>query len=181
MQAFQDELHEQGYTLLVSSTPYRPDREKEQIRALISRGADGLLLIAYDCAPEIYSYLEQQGVPALIAWAYSPLVERLAIGFDNHETMKLLAQEVIDRGHNRIGVISAVTEGNDRATDRLAGITDALNDNGLSVDDLPVIQTSYGFDNGEASMKALMSAPNPPTAVMCFGATCAKLRVLSRL
>jgi LacI family transcriptional regulator len=167
LQPFQEELHEQGYTLLVSSTAYRPDREEEQIRALISRGADGLLLIGYDRAPEIYSYLEQQGVPALIAWAYSPLVERPAIGFDNHASMKLLAQEVIDRGHHRIGVISAVTKGNDRAADRLAGITDALNDNGLSVDDLPVIQTSYGFDNGEAAMKALMSAPNPPTAVMC--------------
>lgn len=64
-------------------------------------------------------------------------------------------------------MISAVTKGNDRATDRLAGITDALSDNGLSADDLAVIQTPYGFDNGEAAMKTIMSAPNPPTAVMC--------------
>lgn len=167
MQAFQEELREQGYTLLVSSTAYRPDREEEQIRALISRGADGLLLIGYDRAQEIYRYLEQQGVPALIARAYSPLVERPAIGFDNHESMKLLAQEIFDRGHQRIVVISAVTKGNDRAADRLADITDALHDNGLSADNLPVIQTPYGFDNGEAAMKTLMSTPNPPTAVMC--------------
>lgn len=167
LQAFQEELHEQGYTLLVSSTAYRPDREEEQIRALISRGADGLLLIGYNRDPEIYNYLDQQDVPALIAWAYSPLVERPAIGFDNRASMKLLAQEVINRGHQRIGVISAVTKGNDRASERLAGITDALSDNGLSANDLPVIQTPYGFDNGEAAMKTIMRASSPPTAVMC--------------
>ena len=41
LQAFQEELHQHGYTLLVSSSAYKPDIEEEQIRTLAARGADG--------------------------------------------------------------------------------------------------------------------------------------------
>lgn len=167
LQAFQEELHLQGYTLLVSSTAYKPEVEKEQIRALVARGADGLLLIGYDRDPEIYSYLEGQNVPTLIAWAYAAKVDRPAIGFDNRASMKLLAQEVLGRGHRRIGVISAVIDGNDRAADRVAGIQDALRENDLCVEDMPIIETPYGIENGEVAITRIMEAQDPPTAVMC--------------
>ncbi len=38
----------QGYTLLVASSSYDPKVEEEQIRTLVSRGVDGLLLIGHD-------------------------------------------------------------------------------------------------------------------------------------
>ena len=38
LQAFQEELRSHGYTLLVSSSSYRPDVEKDQINALVARG-----------------------------------------------------------------------------------------------------------------------------------------------
>ena len=43
LQAFQDELREHGVTLLVASSSYSPDQEEEQIRSLVTRGADALL------------------------------------------------------------------------------------------------------------------------------------------
>ena len=57
LQAFQEELHQRGDTLLVSSAAYQSEVEQEQIRALVSRGADALLLIGYDRAPSIYQGL----------------------------------------------------------------------------------------------------------------------------
>ena len=47
LQAFQEELLLHGFTLLVASTSYRPEIEQEQIRALVARGADALLLIGH--------------------------------------------------------------------------------------------------------------------------------------
>lgn len=167
LQAFQETLHARGYTLLVSSSAYRPEVEKEQIRTLVGRGADGLLLIGYDRDPELYQYLEQQGVPALIAWAFAPQIDMPAIGFDNRAAMRTLAQEVLARGHKRIAVISGTTKGNDRAVDRIAGISDAVRANGLSPQDLHIIETPFGVENGEAAMTTLMQSTLPPTAVMC--------------
>lgn len=167
LQAFQEELHRRGYTLLVSSTAYDPQVEEEQIRALVARGADGLLLIGYDRDPSLYRYLERQGVPTLIAWAYAPEIAQSAIGFDNRASMTMLATEVLKQGHRQIGVISGVIKGNDRAANRLMGIEDALYALGIPRDTLTVIETPYGFENGDAAMRNLMEAETRPTVVMC--------------
>jgi LacI family transcriptional regulator len=167
LQAFQEELHRRGYTLLVSSTAYCPDAEAEQIRTLVSRGADGLLLIGYDRDPALHRYLEQRAVPALIAWAHHPDIPHPAIGFDNRAAMALLTDEVLAREHTRIGVISGVVKGNDRAADRLHGIRDAVAARGLDVGSLQVIETAYGFETGETAMRTLMQATPRPTVVMC--------------
>ncbi len=167
VQAFQEELRERGYTLLVSSSSYRPEIEHEQIRALVSRGADGLLLIGYDRDPAVYDYLNRQGVPTLVAWAYDADSPQPSIGFDNCESMAQLAQVVWEHGHRRIGVISGITEGNDRAIGRLKGIRDTFGGHGIMADMLSVIETPYEISNGAQAFEALMSADVPPTVVMC--------------
>jgi LacI family transcriptional regulator len=164
LQAFQESLHELGYTLLVASSSYRPDVEEEQIRALVARGADGLLLIGYDRDPAIYDYLDRQGVPVLIAWAYDLENPLASIGFDNRASMRALAKAVALEGHQRIGVISAVTAGNDRAAKRLEGIRDVFDPLGIPIS---VLETPYEIKNGAAAFGTLMSAKNPPTVVMC--------------
>lgn len=83
LQAFQEQLHAKGYTLLVSSTAYRPQVEAEQIRTLVARGADGLLLIGHDRDPSIYELLQRRGLPELVTWAFSPSSALPSIGIDN--------------------------------------------------------------------------------------------------
>ncbi len=167
LQAFQEELHTRGYTLLVSSSAYRPDVEEEQIRALVARGADGLLLIGYDRDPEIYRYLKHQNTPALISWAYSEANDLPSIGFDNCASMRKLAQTVIDFGHRKIGVISGVTKGNDRATQRLKGIKDAVANSPLGPEVLRTVETAYEVEKGGDALEELMTGEDRPTVVMC--------------
>ena len=167
LQAFQEALHARGYTLLVSSSAYRPEVEEEQIRALVARGADGLLLIGHDRDVPIYEYLAQRKVPALAAWSYIPDGRIPSIGFDNRTAMFALTQEVIDHGHRRIGMISGVIQGNDRARFRLEGMQDALVANGLDAAMIPPIETPYEIENGAAAFAKLMAGAEPPTAIMC--------------
>lgn len=167
LQAFQEELHKRGYTLLVSSSAYQPEIEKEQIRTLVARGADALLLIGYDRDPEIYEYLRKRNVPAIVAWAYVPDNDLPSIGFDNRNAMCRLAQKVIELGHKDIAVISGVIEGNDRAYSRLEGIKDAVRQNGLDVDRLKVVETDYGIENGERALEQILTGSTRPTVVMC--------------
>ena len=167
LQAFQEELHRRGYTLLVSSSAYQPEIEEEQIRALVSRGADGLLLIGHDRDPEVYSYLQSREIPVLSAWVYLPDSGQPTVGFDNRESMRALAQQVIDYGHRRISLISGITKGNDRAAARMAGLRDALAANGLDPGAMPVIETPYEIENGAVAFQTLMQAATPPTVVMC--------------
>lgn len=167
LQAFQEQLREDGFTMLVASSSYRPDIEQEQIRSLVARGADALLLIGHERDPDIYRFLDAQGVPALVVWAYDPRIDRPAVGFDNRVAMHDLAKEVLDRGHRRLALISAQVAMNDRARERLHGVRDAMQQHGLDPDSLIVVETPYTIENGAAAFDDLMRLQDRPTAVMC--------------
>lgn len=167
LQAFQEELHQRGYTLLVSSSAYIPEVEKEQIRTLVTRGADGLLLIGHDRDPAIYEYLERQRVPALVAWSFMSEANAPSIGFDNRHAMFALADEVIKMGHTRIAMISGISQGNDRAQQRIEGVKDALAAHGINADTLSVIETPYEIESGADAFAKLISEGPRPSAVLC--------------
>lgn len=167
LQAFQEELVRHGKTLLVASSAYDAELEEKQVRALVARGADGLLLIGYDREPEIYSFLEKRRVPTLIAWSFNPDETRPAIGFDNRKAMSALARQVIAQGHQHIACISAPIGSNDRARGRVDGIRDAKLEAGQDPDALFLVETPYGIETGEIAFREVMTAVPHTTAVMC--------------
>lgn len=167
VQAFQEELVRHGKTLLIASSAYSEVLEEEQVRTLVARGADALLLIGYHRSQEIYEFLKKRSVPTLVSWSYDPVQEQTAIGFDNEKAMAELARLVIAQGHRQIACISAPIAANDRARARVDGIRLAMSEAGLDAGPLVLIQTPYSIENGEqAFRKALAMAPGT-TAVMC--------------
>lgn len=167
IQAFQEELVRHGKTLLVASSAYKADLEAEQVRALVARGADALLLIGYDRSPELYDFLSKRTVPTLVAWSYELGREQPAIGFDNRAAMADLTRLVIARGHRNIACVSAPTAFNDRARGRVEGIRQAMAEAGLDASGLPVVETPYGIENGEAAFRQVMADAPDTTVVMC--------------
>lgn len=167
LQAFQEELRENGVTLLVASSSYSPEQEEEQIRSLVTRGAEALLLIGQDRTEQSYAFLENRKIPYVVAWVFDETAPRMSIGFDNRQSMKDLAQEVIALGHRKLGVITAERAGNDRARGRFEGICDAARENGIDPDALHVEETTYAIDNGAQAFARLMSRDPHPTAVLC--------------
>lgn len=167
LQAFQERLRDHGYTLLVASSAYREDVEEEQIRTLAARGADALLLIGYHRSEEIYEFLKKRKVPALIAWACDPSSNLPAIGFNNRQAMRALAEDVLDQGHTRIAFISAPTATNDRARGRVEAVKDAMLARGLDPSRLTLVETHYSIENGEQACREILTSAAKPTAIMC--------------
>ena len=167
LQAFQEELHLHGYTMLVASTSYRPDVEEEQIRSLVARGADALLLIGHERDPKIYDFLDARGVPTIVTWAFDRTKTRPSVGFDNVAAIYNMTKEAIDRGHTRMAMISAEMFGNDRAEARVRGIQDAMSDEGLDPRDLTTIETPYSIENGVKAFEQILSTQPRPTVVFC--------------
>lgn len=167
IQAFQDELKDHGFTLMIASSQYQPDVEDEQIRMLCARGADALLLIGHYHRDMIYTYLQKRNIPVLAAWAYNPNAKLLSVGFDNRRAMMRLAKVVIRQGHKKIGVISAPCKTNDRAYERVAGIRTAMKDHYLNQNDIVIIETSYSIESGAKAFRTLMQSENKPSVIMC--------------
>ncbi len=165
LQAFQEELRAHGYTMLVASTAYQPNMEEEQIRTLVARGADALLLIGHARAPSVYDFLRTQDVPTIVSWAYDPQGESPSVGFDNKAAMYAMAKQVLAQGHVHLAAISAPTDQNDRASERLSGIKAAMQDAGLAPEKLHIIETPYSIENGALAFAELMTKHPRPTAI----------------
>ncbi|TFL19679.1 LacI family DNA-binding transcriptional regulator [Jannaschia formosa] len=167
LQAFQTALVEHGMTLLLASSSYRPDLEEAQIRTLVARGADGLLLIGHERDPALYDFLALHRVPVLVAWVHDPAAPRPSVGFDNKAAMEAMTSAVLDRGHVRLATISGHTRFNDRTRDRVAGVRAAMAARGLDPAALAVVETPYGIETGAQAMAELMARDPRPTAVIC--------------
>jgi len=167
LQAFQEGLAEAGVTMLVASSGYDTEREFRQIQNLISRGADGLLLIGKARAQAAYDFLRRRRIPYVIAWSYHADDEDCYVGFDNVTAMRALARRVLDHGHRDVAMIAGRTDNNDRAADRIDGVRKALAGAGLDPDRMPLIETDYALESGAAAFARLMTSTPRPTAVIC--------------
>lgn len=165
IQAFQDVLQSEGYTLLIASTGYDPKVEAQAVRTLVARGAEGLLLIGYDRDPSVDAFLVTQKVPVVISWTFDPSKPGCSVGFDNHRGMQALVNHALDLGHRHVAMISAHTYGNDRARARRDAAVSTLQARGLSP--VQIIETDYGLAPGEAALHAVVEASPEVTLVLC--------------
>lgn len=167
LQAFQEELGKHGYTLLVASSSYHPTLEAEQIRNLVARGVDALMLIGTDRESGVYRYLESRSVPLVTAWAFQEGTEIPCVGFNNREAMAALTRKVLAFGHRRFGIISAPTAHNDRARERVNGALSAIETAGLETGGIPILEVPYSIANGAEALADLMNLSNAPTVILC--------------
>ena len=167
MQAFQETLAENGITLIIASCSYRPELEEEQIRSLVARGADALLLIGQSRPAATYQFLARRNIPYVLAWAHKKESQHCYIGFDNQAAAQTITRQVLGLGHRNLGVIVGLTRNNDRARDRITGIEHAIADYGAQTAPLQVIEAEYTFQEGAKALDQLLANPTPPTAVIC--------------
>lgn len=167
MQAFQETLAENGITLIIASCSYRPELEEEQIRSLVARGADALLLIGQSRPAATYQFLARRNIPYVLAWAHKKESQHCYIGFDNQAAAQTITRQVLELGHRNLGVIVGLTRNNDRARDRITGIEHAIADYGAQTAPLQVIEAEYTFQEGAKALDQLLANPSPPTAVIC--------------
>ena len=168
IQAFQEALQAEGFSLLIAFSAYDADLEAEGIRNLVARGADAILVIGFDRDASVFQFLDDQEIPVLVAWAFDPESEHVCIGFDSKAAMAGLVSQAIALGHRRIGMISARQAGNDRARARVAGVQLAMKDAGLSVDDLVIEETEFGLPQAGVAFERLI-ARSPDLTLLVGG------------
>lgn len=167
VQVLQEELSLVGITLLVASSLYDPENEARQIRALLGRGVDGLILIGQERPRETYQLLADRNIPFVLMWTYSADSPYSHVGFDNHGAAYDMTQHVIMRGHRRIAMIAGTTAGNDRARERVEGVSAAMHDHGLQLRPPMLIETHYSVDHGRLAARQLFALDEMPTAIIC--------------
>lgn len=167
IQALQQRLSEDGYTLLLAMSDYDLAREVSQVGKLIERGIDGLMLIGEAHDPRLFALLEAKGLPYINTWIFRDASPHPCIGFRNRESAHRIASYLVDSGHRDIAMIAGISRHNDRAADRIVGVRQALSERGLALPEERLVERRYDVGEGRQALRHLLTAPNPPTAVIC--------------
>ncbi len=170
LEAFQKEVAGSGYTVVVASSAYDPEGEHTHIRNLIASGIDGLMLIGARRSDAVYKLIADSGIPYVLTWISKAAGGHPCIGFDNAEAAGHLTRYLYDLGHRRFGVLSGLTDHNDRAAARLDGVRGFLNGRDIDLDPSFVFERRFVVDDGREAFRLMMSRADPPTALVCGSA-----------
>ncbi len=167
VQALENRLERSGYGLLIAGSDYEADRELKQVRTMVERGIDAIMLQGDSHLPEVYDLLRRKGIAYINTWVYDPASPHPCCGFDNEQAGRNVADYLLDLGHTEIAMVAGISEGNDRARNRIAGVRAALEARGLTLDDARIVERPYSVSDGRDGLRALLRRPGPrPTAVI---------------
>jgi LacI family transcriptional regulator len=165
--ALENRLYQLGYSLLVTTSEFDLKRELQKTQMLVERGSEAVVLVGRMHDPKLYEFLAVRRIPYINTYAYRPSEGHPFIGFDNEKATKEIAEYLFTLGHTDIGVISGVTKGNDRATDRLGGVQEAYRARGKELPTDRITEQPLTIDGGRDGMRHLLSRGKPLTAVVC--------------
>jgi len=165
--ALQKTLDEAGYTLIIASHEFDAEVEVRLTRALVERGVDGLVLLGATHHPNVLRLLDTQQIPYVLTWALDAAGRHPCVGFDNRAAGTRIARHLLELGHREFAMISGVTAGNERASERLDGVRQALAARGIALTPGHVVEKPYTLSGGREGLREVLRAAPRPTALVC--------------
>jgi LacI family transcriptional regulator len=162
------------YDMMLYTTHRRRAKESAYATAITRGMADGLLLVL-PRDPEAYlSTLQRQRFPYVLIDHQGIGEGGAAVGATNRRGGYEATRHLLDLGHRRIGFIAGAPELR-CSHDRLDGYHAALSEFGIPHDPALIYEGDFFRPAGFAGGRALLSLPEPPTAIfasndeMAFG------------
>ncbi len=163
--AFENAARDRGYTLILSLSNYDLAQERLLVRNMIERGVDGLLLVGNDHLPECFEMLRGAGLRHLCAWTHRAQAPAPNVGFSNARAVAAVVDHLVGLGHREMAMLAGITEGNDRARERVRGVRDRLAHHGLDLRCDRLVEVAYSIREARRVFPRLMRTG--PTAVIC--------------
>lgn len=163
-------LREHHQALILASSEEQPALEEQEIRTLLARGVDALILASCQSMFKSMNGSEPKTTPLLLIDRNFPRLHLPFVGSDDLRAGEIATQHLIDRGRRRIAHIGTKKISTGRG--RMRGYLKALEKNNLPVLKQFVLMRE-GFDErGEAAgyqaIHKLLSSRSRPDAVFCY-------------
>lgn len=165
--AIEKTVAKEDIEVIVASTDDDDRKERKCLESLVARQVDGIIAFPTIMNRDIYEEINQQKCPVVFV---DRLIEDLSIDavlLENQEASRLVTDEVIRHGHQRIAILTFPMGKDDSITtrkERLSGYKLALEENNISFDKRYV--KSGNLQDMIEKIEELMSLPEPPTAII---------------
>ena len=163
----EDVLAGAGYSLILSSSRRDPERERRNVKHLLERSTDGLILGAPQCPPEELAEMARRAdVPMVFLnrEVKGPRVAAVWIDWPNATTR--VVEYLAELGHRRIALV-VPSRSDARVGNREDWYRPALARAGLGPDRALVFRDAMSIEGGQAAGQRLLALPDRPTAAIC--------------
>jgi LacI family transcriptional regulator len=159
-------LREHGYTVLVSDTEERAEREHEALTLLAGQRVAGLILapVGGDQA-DLFDLLRRRPIPLVAIDNRLQGYDADTVVLDNAGGAAMLTSHLAGHGHRRIAHLTGILN-ESSALERLAGYRQALNEHGIEFAADLVLEGDWTEQSGYNGIGKLLSLPEPPTALL---------------
>ncbi len=162
VRGIEEQLAKNGYNLLLSDTNSDTEKEKKNLRVLLGRRIDGLLVSLAGSEEEHFHDI----YTPTVFFNRVPVSEKFCkVQVKNFKATYIGTQHLIGHGYKRIAMIAGPQHLN-VGKDRLDGYKQALLDQGMEADPAYQRVCKLTVANGYAQMKSLMEMEVPPEAVI---------------
>lgn len=162
------EAHRNGYSIILCDSLDDVSTEAELLQLLTGRKVDGIIIAPTGKSSRHVLEIQQMGIPVVIIDRYFPDANLPFVTTDNYTGAFLAVQHLIETGHRHIACIQGIN-GISANNDRVKGYRDALQKNGIAVDEALILGTDFGGENGYIQTRKLLELPNRPTAIFALG------------
>ncbi|MEO0556682.1 MAG: LacI family DNA-binding transcriptional regulator [Bacteroidota bacterium] len=144
LRGLQDQLDASDYDLLVYASRTL-DKVDGQLGRAVQRGrSDGLVLVSTPITEERVRRLTASRQPVVLVDSSHEAFDSISV--DNRQGGRVAVQHLVERGHERIGLVLPVMD-SVPAAERLAGYQEALAEAGIELDDRYIV--SADWDHGQ--------------------------------
>jgi LacI family transcriptional regulator, gluconate utilization system Gnt-I transcriptional repressor len=153
-------LRPADFDLLIAYTEYSVSEEERQLKGLLARRPEAIVLTGSIHSRGAAKMLLASGIPVIeIADLPRQPLEH-AVGFSNYEVGRSAARYLLDKGFERVGAVASSNEGDvidHRGEERMRGFEDELERNGRPKDLVLRVGTApVSFEHGAAVTPMLL-------------------------
>jgi DNA-binding LacI/PurR family transcriptional regulator len=154
-----------GYHLFLCNTDEDPAREDEYVTELSKKRVDGLIVASAAPRHNDAERLQAGNIPFVFMDREVEGVDADAVRVDNRLGMRLIAEHLVELGHERIGMVSGPL---DRASgfERYRGLKAALAELKVDLDDTLVRFGDFRTASGREGASDLLQHSPSPTALI---------------
>ena len=167
IQRVEIESRKNGYFMMLCDSLRDITREKENIKLLLNRRVDGLIIATMGTDSSHIDRIIEKGSKVVLVDRYFTNMKCPYVVSDNYTGAFDAVNWLIEQGHQSIGCIQGVhhTSVNN---ERLKGYSDALKSYSLAVDESLVVGNAFTESNGYVNTKILLNRKKKPTAIFAF-------------
>ncbi len=161
---------QQNYSVVICSTNELVEKEKRQIKLLVDRKIDGIIISSSQKTSDSFDHLLEEGIPHVLIDRSFENSKSPSVSVDNFGGARMAARHLITQGITDIALVALKGEHVSTTRDRIAGFRSSLSDHNLSIPESRIIHAKprYIHDTIKNSLQSYYYQNKMPRAIFAI-------------